>query len=76
MKNRLVDLNNYLFEQIEALLDKELTDDELKVEILRARSITEVASQIIENGKLALSVQKALGAGAAEEVPSWLENRK
>lgn len=58
MKNTLGDLNNHLFAQLERLSDEELKGDELLEEIGRARAVTAVASQIIENGSLVLSAQK------------------
>lgn len=54
MKNKLSDLNNHLFEELERLSDEDLTDDELKSEIERARSITSISSQIINNATLQL----------------------
>ena len=58
MNNKLSDLNNHLFAEIERLSDEELNEDELKSEIDRARAITSVSKQIIENGALALRAEK------------------
>ena len=58
MNNKLWDLNNHLFAEIERLSDEELNEDELKSEIDRARAITSVSKQIIENGALALKAEK------------------
>ena len=58
MNNKLSDLNNHLFTEIERLSDEELNEDELKSEIDRARAITSVSKQIIENGALALRAEK------------------
>ena len=58
MNNKLSDLNNHLFAEIERLSDEELNEDELKSEIDRARAITAVSKQIIENGALALRAEK------------------
>ena len=58
MNNKLSDLNNHLFAEIERLSDEELNEDELKSEIDRARAITSVSKQIIENGALALKAEK------------------
>lgn len=55
--NTLVDLNNHLFSQIERLSDNNLKGDKLKHEIERANSLAKVASQIINNGNLALKVK-------------------
>jgi hypothetical protein len=60
VKNRLVDLNNHLFAEIERLGDEDLKGDELTKEIERARAITGVASQIIGTGTLALKAAAAV----------------
>lgn len=61
MKNKLTDLNNHLFAQLERLSDESLKGDELKEEISRSKAVTSVAKEIVENGKLALDAQKSLG---------------
>lgn len=53
-KNKLTDLNNHLFAQLERLGDENLTPDELKEEIARAKSISGIAQNIITNAKVAL----------------------
>lgn len=63
MKNSLEDLNNHLFAQIERLGEEDLKEEKLQLELNRTKAITSVATQIIQNGKLALEVQKALGEG-------------
>lgn len=60
-KNRLTDLHNHLFEQLERLNDDELVGEELNTEIKRARAICGVASQIVANGNLALDAAKSVG---------------
>ena len=39
MNNKLSDLNNHLFAELERLSDEELNEDELKSEIGRAKAI-------------------------------------
>lgn len=58
MQNTLGDLNNHLFEQMERLNDDALTKEGLNNEIHRAKAMSQVASQIINNGKLVLDAQK------------------
>jgi hypothetical protein len=53
-KNKLTDLNDHLFAQLERLGEEDLTGDELNREIERARAISGVATQVIANGALAL----------------------
>ena len=58
MKNNLSDLNNYLFESIERLLDDSLSEEELQKEIKRSDMVQKVAKTIIDNGTLALQAQR------------------
>lgn len=58
MQNKLVDLNNHLFAEIERLGEEDLKGDELEEEIKRAKSITNVAAQIVQNGNLLLNAAK------------------
>lgn len=52
MKNKLSDLNNYLFEQIEKINDDSLSAEELEKEIKKAETIANIAETIIKNGEL------------------------
>lgn len=54
MKNKLTDLNNYLFEQIERLNDDELSDEQIDQAIKKAEAITEISKTIIQNSALQL----------------------
>lgn len=58
MKNTLGDLNNHLFEQLERLNDDDLKGEELKEELMRAKSITDVAAKIIDNANTILDAKK------------------
>lgn len=57
-KNKLVDLNNHLFAQLERLSDEELKGEELKQEQERAKSVALISKNIIDNAKLTLEVVK------------------
>lgn len=57
-RNTLSDLNNHLFEQLERLNDDDLTEEDLQKEINRAKAISNIAAQIINNGQLALNAQR------------------
>lgn len=75
MKNKLSDLNNHLFAQIERLGDEDLSGDQLKAEISRSNALTSVSSQIVENARLSLQAKKLMlehGAGDAD-LPPMLE---
>ena len=58
MNNKLSDLNNHLFAELERLSDEDLKGEELENEIDRARAITAVSTQIINNGALALRAEQ------------------
>lgn len=58
MKNKLTDLNNHLFEQLERLNDEDLTEEELEKEIKRSKAMTNIATNIINNGNLMLNSMK------------------
>lgn len=60
MNNKLTDLNDYLFEELERLNDDEtLSSDEMfEKELKRSKAITGVAQNIINNASLLLEAQK------------------
>lgn len=60
-KNKLIDLNDHLFCQLERLGNEDLTESELNLETERTKSIVMVSRTIVENARLALDAQKALG---------------
>lgn len=75
MRNTLGDLNNHLFAQLERLSDEELNGEKLAEEIERAKSVTQVASKIIENGSLVLEAKKLVDdrMNANTTLPKMLE---
>lgn len=60
MKNKLSDLNDHLFMQLERLGDEELTAEKIEQEAKRAEAIVEVADQIIRNADLQLKAATLL----------------
>lgn len=63
MKNKLSDLNNHLFAQLERLSDETIGAEQLQQEIERSRAVTSVSQAIIANADLALKARKAAADG-------------
>lgn len=60
MQNKISDLNNHLFAQLERLNDEDLTGDDLKQEIARAKAIAGVATQIVNGNKVMVEAMKVI----------------
>ena len=60
MKNNLVSLNDYLFEELERLNDDETLkeEDNFKKEMNRSKAISQVAKNIIDNANVMLEAKK------------------
>jgi hypothetical protein len=56
--NKLTDLNNHLFEQMERLNDDELNAEQLEFEQKRTKSMAQIATAITNNARLVLDAQK------------------
>ncbi len=54
MKNKLTDLNNHLFAQLERLSDEGLTAEQIDAEVKRSGAIVGVAEQIAKAADLQL----------------------
>lgn len=60
MKNKLSDLNNHLFAQLERLSEEDLTAEQVEQEVKRTDAIVDVAEQIIKNADMVLKGVKIL----------------
>ena len=58
MKNRLTNLTDHLFAQLERLGEEDATDERIRLEIVRAGAMTQTAREIINVGRLALDAAK------------------
>lgn len=73
MKNKLSDLNNHLFAQLERLGNENLKGEELANEIDRSNAITSVAKEVISNARLVLDAQKQYDSGNMHRPHELLE---
>jgi hypothetical protein len=77
MKNKLIDLNNHLFAQLERLNDEDLQGEALSEEINRSKAITGISKEIVSNARLALNAQQfkqEAGLIARDTMPKMLES--
>lgn len=63
MKNKITDLNNHLFVQLERLNDEELKGEHLKQEIDRSKAMANIATQIVNSQKTTLDAMKLVASG-------------
>lgn len=61
MKNKIEDLRNHLFAQLERLSDEDLKGDALQAEIQRAKSVGQVAGQITDTARVEVEFLKVTG---------------
>lgn len=77
-RNKLSDLNNHLFEQLERLNNEQLKGEELKTEIDRAKAMADVAAQIVQGAKVAVDSVKLVAKGfiSNTQLPSIISEAK
>ncbi len=75
MRNRLQDLNDHLFTQMERLTDEDLAPEALQRELDRSKAISCIARDIIGNARLALDAHIARTEGPINQpLPKLLED--
>lgn len=74
MKNKLSDLNDILFAQLERLTDDELTPDQIAQELQRTQAVVQVADRIVDTAQLQLDGARfvAQNSGAAKALPATM----
>lgn len=60
-RNKIEDLRNHLFAQLERLNDEELTPEQVQDEVKKAKAIAGVSSAIIETAKMEIEYIKTTG---------------
>jgi hypothetical protein len=68
-KNKLSDLNDHLFAQLERLGDETLTAEQISQEADRAEAIVALADRIVDNADLQLRAAKLWGEYGAQIMP-------
>ena len=58
IKNKLTDLNDHLFAQLERLNDEDMPEEKMAMEIERSKAVGNIAKNIINNGRLLLDSKK------------------
>jgi hypothetical protein len=76
MKNKLSDLNDHLFSQLERLGDEDLKGDKLQEEIDRSKAIQGIASAVIGNARLVLDAEKFKTEYNKQSLPDLLTENK
>ena len=66
-RNKLSDLNNYLFAQLERLEVEDLTKEELELELKRTKAMTNVASQVINIAKTTIDGMRLIANSEISE---------
>lgn len=78
MKNKLIDLNNHLFAQLERLGEEGMTAEQLEQEVRRTDAMVAVSSQILRNADLSVQAAKLVAeyGGNYEKVLPMIEGTK
>jgi hypothetical protein len=78
VKNRLVDLNNHLFAQLERLGEEDLTAEQLEQEVKRTDAMVAVSTQILRNADISVQAAKLLAeyGGNYENVLPMIEGAR
>lgn len=77
MKNKLADLNNHLFAQLERLSDEDLTREQLDQEIRRTEAIVATSTVIVRNADIALKAATLMAEydGTQIHLPAMIEDK-
>lgn len=78
MKNKIADLNNHLFEQLERLNADDLKGEKLQTEISRAHAMAGIANNIVGAHKVIIDAYKLVGKGGIrkEDLPAAFTDQK
>lgn len=69
MKNKLGDLNDHLFAQLERMSDEGMDPERIEIEAKRAEAIVSLADQVVRNADLQLRAAKLFADHGDKIVP-------
>lgn len=77
-KNKMADLNDHLFAQIERLADEDLTPEQIEHEVKRGNAIVAVADQLLRGASLQIQAAKILSDHGLDPTPALpaIESKK
>lgn len=68
-RNKISDLNDHLFAQLERLNDETIKLDKMEMEFKKAAAITKVSAQILKGAALTLQASKLVYNGDVKDLP-------
>lgn len=69
-QNKMIDLNNHLFQQLERLNDETINPEEMELELKKAKAMSLITAQIIKSNALSLKAFELEGKQVIKEIPS------
>lgn len=77
-RNKITDLNDHLFAQLERLNDETIKGEKMELEFQKAKAISSVAAQIIKSNKLQLDACRLMAQGMVDnkEIPETFKQLK
>jgi hypothetical protein len=69
MKNKLSDLNDHLFAQLERLSEENLTPEQIETEVKRSNAVVGVADQILRHATLQVQAAKIMSDHGLDPTP-------
>jgi hypothetical protein len=69
LKNKLADLNDHLFAQLERLSDENLTSERIDTEIKRSNAVSSLAEQILKHAALKVQAAKIMSDHGLDPTP-------
>lgn len=69
MKNKLSDLNNHLFSQLERISEETLTTEQIEAEVKRTEAIVSLSDQVVGNADLQLKAAKLFAEHGSSVLP-------